>query len=69
MKIAITGAGGFIGSNLKNYFPDFIEINRNDNEKEIVEKLKDVDIAFNLAGASILKRWSENYKNTLFKQN
>jgi uncharacterized protein (TIGR01777 family) len=66
MKIAIIGASGFIGSHLKNYFPDFIIINRNDTEKEIIKKLKDVDIVFNLAGATILKRWSKNYKKLLF---
>jgi NAD dependent epimerase/dehydratase family enzyme len=66
MKIALTGASGFIGSYLKNYFPDFVIINRNDTEKEIFKKLKDVDLVFNLAGATILKRWSKNYKKVLF---
>jgi NAD dependent epimerase/dehydratase family enzyme len=67
MKIALTGASGFIGSYLKNYFPNFVIINKNDNEEEILKKLKDVDVVFNLAGATILKRWSKNYKKVLFQ--
>jgi uncharacterized protein (TIGR01777 family) len=66
MKVAITGASGFIGSHVKNHFPNFIVINRNDNEEKIIKKLKDVDVVFNLAGATILKRWSKNYKKVLF---
>jgi uncharacterized protein (TIGR01777 family) len=66
MKIATTGASGFIGSQLKNYFPNFVVIDRNDTEKIILEKIKDVDIVFNLAGATILKRWNKNYKKILF---
>jgi uncharacterized protein (TIGR01777 family) len=65
MKVAISGASGFIGSHLKKIFPDFVVINRNDTEKKIIEKLNSVDIVFNLAGATILKRWSENYKKIL----
>jgi uncharacterized protein (TIGR01777 family) len=66
MKIAITGSSGFIASYLKKTFPNYITINRNDSEKEIIQKLKNVDVVFNLAGASILKRWSDSYKKTLY---
>jgi uncharacterized protein (TIGR01777 family) len=66
MRVAISGSSGFIGSYLKNYFSNFISINRNDNEKEILKKLDGVDVVFNLAGATILKRWSESYKKILF---
>jgi uncharacterized protein (TIGR01777 family) len=67
MKIALTGASGFIGSHLKKIFPYFVAINRDDNEREILEKIKNVDVVFNLAGATILKRWNESYKKILFQ--
>jgi NAD dependent epimerase/dehydratase family enzyme len=66
MKISLTGASGFIGSHLKKIFPYFVVMNKDDNEREILEKIKNVDVVFNLAGATILKRWSKNYKKILF---
>ena len=65
MKVAITGASGFVASHLKEQFQDFVEIKRGDSEDEILAKLKDVDVVFNLAGAPIIKRWSESYKKVL----
>ena len=63
MKVAIIGAGGFIGKNLANEFKNPLLINRN---LENIEKIKECDVVINLAGATILKRWSENYKKILF---
>ena len=63
MKIAIIGAGGFIGKNLANEFKNPLLINRN---LENIEKIKECDVVINLAGATILKRWSESYKKILF---
>lgn len=65
MKVALTGAGGFVASHLKKIFNNYVVIARNDNEEEILEKLQDVDVVFNLAGAPIIKRWSESYKELL----
>lgn len=65
MKVAITGASGFVGSHLTKTFTDFVSIHRNDSEDEILSKLEGVDVVFNLAGAPILKRWSEAYKKVL----
>lgn len=65
MKVALTGASGFVGSHLINQFDDHIIIERSDNEEMILEKLKDVEVVFNLAGAPIIKRWSESYKSLL----
>lgn len=65
MKVAITGASGFVGSHLRKKFSDFVTIERNDSEEMILEKLKGVDTVFNLAGAPIIKRWSEEYKKVL----
>lgn len=65
MKIAITGAGGFVGLHLSKKFIDCITIDRKDSEEIILEKLKGVDIVFNLAGAPIIKRWTKAYKKIL----
>ncbi|MFT5662043.1 MAG: hypothetical protein ACI9TV_002691 [Sulfurimonas sp.] len=65
MKIALTGASGFVGLHLQKAFDETIIITRKDNEKSILEKLQGVDVVINLAGAPIIKRWSEAYKNVL----
>ncbi|MDY0117141.1 MAG: TIGR01777 family oxidoreductase [Sulfurimonadaceae bacterium] len=65
MKIAITGASGFVASHLLEKYDDAIIISRNDSSEEIIEKLKDVDVVFNLAGAPIIKRWTAEYKELL----
>jgi hypothetical protein len=65
MKVAITGAGGFVGSHLKKAFDNHVVIERNDNEEQILSKLGGVEIVINLAGAPIVKRWSEDYKQVL----
>ncbi|MCW9026551.1 MAG: TIGR01777 family oxidoreductase [Thiovulaceae bacterium] len=66
MKVAITGSNGFVGTKLKNDFPDFIAIDRKDSVDEIVKKLEGVDVVINLAGATILKRWTPEYKKILY---
>ena len=66
MKIAITGASGFVGTALQKIFPDNVLIRRDDNETKIIEKLKGVDVVINLAGAPIIKRWNDEYKKVLF---
>jgi hypothetical protein len=71
-KIAITGASGFVGSNLKDIFHqnghDIIAIKRDDLKD--VEKLSNIldgcDVIVNLAGANIINRWSDEYKNLLY---
>jgi uncharacterized protein len=65
MKVAFTGASGFVGSHLRKRFNHHVVIERSDDEEVIAQKLKDVDIVVNLAGAPIIKRWSESYKKTL----
>lgn len=66
MKVAITGASGFIGTALQKIFLDSVVINRHDDEATILEKIKDVDVLINLAGAPIIKRWDETYKEVLY---
>lgn len=65
MRVAISGASGFVATHLKERFQDFVVIGRADDEKIILEKLHGVDVVFNLAGAPIIKRWSEKYKKVL----
>lgn len=65
MRVAITGASGFVSSHLTRTFTDFVSIHRNDTEGEILAKLNGVDVVFNLAGAPIIKKWSESYKKVL----
>lgn len=64
--IAITGANGFVGKHLQKTFKNTVIISRHDTEAEIVAKLKGVDVVINLAGAPIVKRWSEAYKKVLY---
>jgi len=65
MKLAITGSGGFIGSHLRRAFPDHVRIYKEDSVDTIREKLKGVDVVVNLAGAPIIRRWSNAYKEVL----
>lgn len=65
MKVAITGASGFVGSHLSKIFTDYVSIGRDESEYEILEKLDGVDVVFNLAGAPIVKKWSKSYKEVL----
>jgi len=66
MKVAITGASGFVGSHIKKVFEDYIVIDRKDTQEDIVAKLNGVDVVINLAGAPIIKRWSDEYKKILY---
>lgn len=65
MKIAMTGASGFVANALKKAFPNYVALERNDSVDVLIEKLSDVDAVFNLAGAPIAARWDEEYKKVL----
>ncbi len=65
MKVAITGASGFVSSHLTRIFTDYVSIHRDESEYEILEKLDGVDVVFNLAGAPIIKKWNKEYKKVL----
>lgn len=74
MKIAITGANGFVGSHLTNYFsklhativPLGRELFNKDNTSELYIALQGCDVVINLAGASISHRWTEEYKKEIY---
>lgn len=65
MKIALTGASGFVGHHLKQNFEHISVIERDDSEDKILAKLDSVDVVINLAGAPIVKRWTPSYKKVL----
>jgi len=65
MKIALSGASGFIGSHIQKRFKKCIILDRDDSEKEILEKLENIDVVINLAGAPVVQKWDEEYKKRL----
>ncbi len=65
--IAITGANGFVGKHLQNTFSHVVVLHRDDSVAVLLDKLKGVDVVINLAGAPIVKRWSESYKRVLYE--
>lgn len=74
LKIAISGATGFIGSYLSQYFTDkghvvfplTRKILMNESDSELAGILSQSDVVINLAGASINHRWTESYKKELY---
>jgi len=71
-RIAITGASGFVGKNLTTMFKDMgyevIGIKRSDlsNSLKLTNIIDGAKVVINLAGANIINRWSESYKNLLY---
>jgi uncharacterized protein (TIGR01777 family) len=73
MKVAITGARGFIGRKLIDCFNvagnKIVKMKRITDETSvtrIAEELSGVDVTINLAGAPIVSRWTKSYKKLIF---
>ncbi len=70
--IAISGANGFVGTNLSVFFEDLgykiLKISRNDlsEQKRLENKINQANIVINLAGANIINRWNDEYKKELY---
>ena len=71
-NIAISGSTGFVASYLIPFLKEkgygIIPLKREDFKDLSIlkDKLKSADIVVNLAGAPIVKRWSEKYKKELY---
>lgn len=74
MKIAIIGAGGFIGKELNAFLSrkghTIIPISHIELEKpfsELVPLIEGCDVIINLAGAPILGKWTPEFKDLILK--
>lgn len=73
MKIAISGASGFVGTRLSEYLTscghEIVPLGREDfrpeAKRQLADKVADCRGVINLAGAPIDRRWSEPYKRVL----
>jgi len=72
--IAISGASGFVGSNMCRRFKEngweIIALGRGEfasSSEELAKRIHGVDVVVNLAGAPVISRWSESYRRLLYE--
>lgn len=73
MKIALSGTGGFIGGNVKNYFIELgyevVSLSRADlygSIEALAEKVSGSQVVVHLAGTPILGRWTKKYREDIY---
>ena len=72
-RIVITGASGFVGTELSHMFKNMgylvVPIARDElsNKEILLDKINNAEVVINLAGANIIARWNESYKKTLYE--
>lgn len=74
MKIAISGASGYIGRHLSSFFEgkgyEVVSLDRRlfkeEHFSELCCRVEQCDVVVNLAGAPINKRWNNAYKQELY---
>jgi len=73
MKVAVSGAGGFIGTHMVSMFKEkgwvIVPLHTLDfslDDAALGEKLAGAEVVVHLAGATINRRWTEAYKKELY---
>jgi len=73
MNIIMSGASGFVGSHLTRAFGEkgwnVLSLGREDfrlDETSFHKRFEGSDVVINLAGATIMKKWTEEYKKVVY---
>ena len=72
MKIVICGKSGLVGSKLEKFFLENknevlgLKVRDDTQAEELFTQIDGCDVLINLSGTSILARWSETYKQSLY---
>lgn len=73
LKIAICGKSGLVGSKLEEYFASHhndvvdVGVRGSATPQSVAAQIEGCDVLINLSGATILSRWSEDYKKILYE--
>lgn len=72
-KVAISGTSGFVGGKLERRLKaegyDLISLNRTDfskQDEELAKKLTGVSAVIHLAGAPVMKRWTDSHRAQIY---
>jgi len=71
-KVVMSGATGFVGSNISSAFRELnwevVPLGRKDfTSGMLADKMTNTDVVVNLAGAPVIKRWTPEYKKTMYE--